>query len=969
MPLDNFSIETLFSVIVKWRKAMDFDPKKKTLVIVESPTKANTIRKFLPRNFSVIASAGHFRDLPETEMGVDVDRNFKITYVIDPHKKDLVAEMKSKLKSTEQLLLATDEDREGEAISWHLLETLKPKVPYQRMVFHEITKEAVTEALKNGRDLDMNLVHAQEDRRVIDRLYGYEVSPVLWRKLSNKNLSAGRVQSVGLRYICDKEIERLSFKSSVWFDLKASLEKDGKVFSASLESVEGNRIAGTKDFDPSTGALSSKARLLTSEDADRLLDSLKSETFTVSSVEEKPKKQSPYPPFTTSTLQQAASSRLKMKSSETMQVAQRLFERGFITYMRTDSVNLSSQCIHAAREKISSLYGDSFLSPKDRHFKTTSAGAQEAHEAIRPAGSDMRTPEETGLSGRELQLYRLIWQRTMATQMANADKLVTSVRIAAGDALFAASGTVIKFPGFLKVYGSDETEEGEENIPHLSVGEALELENLESKKHETTPPQRYTEASFIRKLEEEGIGRPSTYASIITTLLEREYSIELGGAIIPTFLGFAVYDYLMKEFPVMMDYKYTADMEDKLDRIARGEQDKLSYLADFFYGSDGNNGLDKDVKEALSKQEDYKTLVFPNLPEKITLEDGRSVGYQIKVGPYGAYLLTDIVGEDGKAVIVNIPSRFCPGVVTEKELASLILSNAKIATGEDPDAIVLKHGNYGDYWSKGGKTVNVPRGKKSADSYTKEEIEFLFSLPINLGQDSNGNDIILNNGRYGAYLACGGKNTTIRGSIFEMDHEKALALIEGPDLQPLVPYQEKALEIKSGRYGYYLKWGDQNIALPYAYKKNPEKVTQEVAEKLCGKRDETKVPQNASRDFGLFQDKALSIVDGHYGAYIKWGSENIPIPAALKDDISAITEEQIHQAALAHGADLSFGEVDGKPLGVYSGRYGYYMKWGADNIKLPEKYKDSYEGLSQDEAVEIARSADIKPATKRRGRR
>ncbi|MBR1918327.1 MAG: type I DNA topoisomerase [Spirochaetales bacterium] len=948
---------------------MDFDSKKKTLVIVESPTKANTIRKFLPRNFSVIASEGHFRDLPETKLGVDADRKFKITYVIDPKKRELVAEMKKKLEKSEQLLLATDEDREGEAISWHLLETLKPKVPYQRMVFHEITKEAVTEALKKGRDLDMNLVHAQEDRRVIDRLYGYEVSPILWRKLSNKNLSAGRVQSVGLRYICDKEMERLSFISSVWFDLKASLEKGGKVFAASLESIDGKRIAGAKDFDPSTGALSSKARLLTEEDAERLLETLKSEAFTVLSVEEKPKKQSPYPPFTTSTLQQAASSRLKMKSSETMQIAQRLFERGFITYMRTDSVNLSSQCIHASREKIAALYGEAFLSPNERRFRTTSAGAQEAHEAIRPAGSDMRTPEETGLSGRDLQLYRLIWQRTMATQMANADKLVTSVKIGAKDAVFAASGTVIKFPGFLKVYGSDETEEGEENIPNLSEGETLELESLESKKHETTPPQRYTEAGFIKKLEEEGIGRPSTYASIITTLLDREYSIELNGSIIPTFLGFAVYDYLLKEFPVMMDYKYTADMESKLDRVAGGEEDKLAYLADFYFGSDGKKGLKANVKEALLKKDDYKTLEFPNLSGRLSLDDGREISYQIKVGPYGAYLLTDIVGEDGKAVIVNIPSRFCPGVVTDKELASLVLSNAKIAAGEDPDAIVLKHGSFGDYWSKGGKTVNVPKGKKSAESYTEEEIEFLFSLPLNLGQDSNGNDIILNNGRYGAYLSCGGKNTTIRGSIFDMDHEKAIALLEGPDLNQLEPYLDRPLEIKSGRYGYYLKWGSENIALPFAYRKNPEKVTQEIAEKLCGRTDETKAPQNAAREFGLFQEKALSIVDGKYGPYIKWGSENIPIPAIMKDNISAITEEDIHAAALAHGADKSFGDVDGKPLGIYSGRYGYYMKWGDANIKLPDRYKESFEGITAEEAIEIARSADVKTPAKRRGRR
>lgn len=947
---------------------MEFDSKKKTLVIVESPTKANTIREFLPKNFSVMASKGHFRDLPEKELGVDTKNDFKITYVIDSEKKSLVKEMKEKLKSAEQLLLATDEDREGEAISYHLVETLKPKVPCQRMVFHEITKQAVTEALKSGRDLDMNLVQAQEDRRVIDRLYGYEVSPLLWKKLSNKNLSAGRVQSVGLRYICDKENERLAFKSSNWYDLQATLEKEKKSFTASLESVDGKKIASSKDFDPSTGELKNGAKLLDEKMAEELLRSLEDETFSVLSVEKTPKKQAPQPPFTTSTLQMAASSKLKMKSSETMRVAQQLFEKGFITYMRTDSVNLSSQCISAAREKIASLYGNSFLSEKERHYKTTSQGAQEAHEAIRPAGSNMMSPEETGLKGKELQLYTLIWKRTMATQMADANKMVTNVKIQAKNAIFSTSGTVILFPGFLKVYGADEGEEDEKTLPPLDENEVLLLDSLETKKHETTPPQRYSEASFIKKLEEDGIGRPSTYASIITTLLDREYVIELGNALIPTFLGFAVYNYLMREFPVMMDYKYTADMEDRLDKIARGQEDKLEYLKNFYYGDKENGGLAKNVTEAKLKRADFKTLEFPNFPGKVTLPDGRNVSYQIKVGPFGAYILTDIKNREGKDVSVNIPSRYCPGVVTESEFVSLLLSNQNIMGDDDPDKIVLKHGIHGDYWTWRGKIVYVPKGNKKAEDYTIEEIKFLFSLPIVLGPDKKGNDITLNIGRYGAYLNCDGKNYKLKkdDNIFDMNYEKALPKF---DIIELEPYLDKPLEIRSGRYGYYLKWGEENIALPATYKKNPRSVTQEIAEKLCGKVDEIKTPSGALRDFGLFEGKALSILDGKYGPYVKWGDENITLSEQYRSRIASITEDEIHEIARSHGSELSFGEVDGKHLGVFKGQYGYYLKWGKDNIKLPDNFKESYESLNKDEAIEIARSADIKPASKKRGRK
>ena len=389
-------------------------------------------------------------------------------------------------------------------------------------------------------------------------------------------------------------------------------------------------------------------------------------------------------------------------------------------------------------------------------------------------------------------------------------------------------------------------------------------------------------------------------------------------------------------------------------------------MKNFYYGDKENGGLAKNVTEAKLKRADFKTLEFPNFPGKVTLPDGRNVSYQIKVGPFGAYILTDIKNREGKDVIVNIPSRYCPGVVTESEFVSLLLSNQNIMGDDDPDKIVLKHGIHGDYWTWNGKIVYVPKGKKKAEDYTIEEIKFLFSLPIVLGPDKKGNDITLNYGMYGPYLNCDGKNYKFKGSIFDMNYEKALLIFDSIELEP---YWDKPLEIRSGRYGYYLKWGEENIALPATYKKNPRSVTQEIAEKLCGKVDEPKTPSGALRDFGLFEGKALSILDGKYGPYVKWGDENITLSEQYRSNIDSITEDEIHKIARSHGAELSFGEVDGKPLGVFNGKYGYYLKWGKDNIKLPDNFKESYESLNKDEAIEIARSADIKPASKKRGRK
>lgn len=817
---------------------MLFDSKKKTLVIVESPTKAKTIGKYLPKNFTLIASKGHVRDLPQDRMGIDVEKDFQPEYVITEDKRPLISDIKKKLAVAEQLLLATDEDREGESISWHLLEVLKPKVPYQRMVFHEITKKAIAEALDKGRGLDMQLVGAQEDRRIIDRLYGYEVSPVLWRRLSNKKLSGGRVQSVGLRFLVDKEMDRMSFQSSTYFDIEAKLKREEgeSPFTAKLESIAGERIATSKDFDSDTGVFNGKSKVLNEEEVTLLAENCRKQPFVVESVIQKPTRVNPYPPFTTSTLQIAANARLRMSAKETMRTAQSLFEHGFITYMRTDSTLLSSECIHASRSEIEKDFGKEFLSDTPRQFANKNKMAQEAHEAIRPSGDTFRRPEECHLAGRELSLYTLIWQRTLATQMAPAEKSTTSVKIASGDALFSASGTTIIFPGFLKVYGADSDDgEKEGSLPRIDAGAVLSLSSLEEKSHVTQPPARYTEASLVKKLEEKGIGRPSTYATIISTLLDRGYAIEQGNALVPTFIGFAVYQFLHIAFPSLVEYSYTSDMENYLDKIANGEYDRIRYLHDFY---DGPNGLEAMVSSAKAGKEDVKTLIVPSLSGKADV-GGDTVTYQTKVGPYGAYFLTDRENEEGKPIIVNIPDKYCPGTISDDDVASLITSALGPKDAEDePGKVYLKEGRRGQYWVKDGKSCNVPRGKKKGEEYTPEEIDFLFSLPLKVATSADGFDINLNNGPYGGYLSCNGKNFKVFGALKDVTEEKALAIVEagskvatGPLLE-LKNYKDKPLAVMNGKYGAYLKWGDVNYKLSKENLEKPESLTQSEAEAI-----------------------------------------------------------------------------------------------------------------------------------------
>ncbi|MFH1299691.1 MAG: type I DNA topoisomerase, partial [Planctomycetota bacterium] len=619
--------------------------KLKALVIVESPAKAKKIGSYLGSDYRVLASMGHVRDLPTkasdvpsefkkkhkwATLGVNVESEFEPYYLVPKEKKKTVQELKDALKDAEELILATDEDREGESIGWHLAELLKPKVPVKRMVFSEITEEAIREAIANPRDLDLNLVSAQETRRVLDRLYGFTLSPLLWKKIS-RGLSAGRVQSVAVRILVQRELERLAFKSGTYWDLKAQLKTEqGAEFDSMLSTVGGKKVASGKDFDESTGRLKegSDVLLLNEQQADDLLDRVKKSDWKVTSVEQRLQSRKPPAPFTTSTLQQEGNRKLNMSARETMQVAQRLYEDGHITYMRTDSVNLSNEAVSASRKRIEDLYGKDYLSPEIRRFDTKSKGAQEAHEAIRPAGKSMKTVEELGLKGQQAKLYAMIWKRTMATQMEEARLRFQTVTITAADAEFRATGRHVEFPGFFRAYveGSDDPEaaldDSESVLPPLEENQALEASQVEPLKHETKPPARYTEATIVRKMESEGVGRPSTYASIIGTIQDRGYVNKSGSQLVPTFTALAVTRLLEKFFPNLVDLQFTAAMEQELDDIAVGQGDRLPYLNQFYRGKDG---LDEQVK-AKEETIDAREICTLNL-EGITSA--------VRVGRYG----------------------------------------------------------------------------------------------------------------------------------------------------------------------------------------------------------------------------------------------------------------------------------------------------------------------------------------------
>jgi DNA topoisomerase-1 len=840
----------------------------KKLVIVESPAKARKIGEYLGDGFIVEASVGHIRDLPQraadipkevkklawSKEGVDIENDFAPLYVINPDKRAKVAELKELMKDADELLLATDEDREGEAIAWHLVEVLEPKIPIKRMVFNEITKEAIKAAVENTRDLDYNLIDAQETRRVLDRLFGYRLSPVLWKKVMPR-ISAGRVQSVATKLIVEKERERMAFISSSWWDLNATCELG---FTARLLSVEGKKVASTSDFG-ADGAVKEKSLenilLLDEKGARALVDSLKSTALTVKSMEESPRTERPKPPFTTSTMQQDAGSRLGWGAQITMRVAQRLYENGYITYMRTDSINLSAQAINAARVAAKSLYGADHVADAPRVYQGKSKNAQEAHEAIRPAGDSFKTPGELApeLSRDEFALYDLIWKRTVASQMADAKKMQMRVDFDAQTTdkkatIFRANGSVITFPGFLAAYDDivDENakvdeEATDKRLPAMIMGQSIKVSEYNCEGHDTKPPARYTEPTLVKKLEELGIGRPSTFASIIQTIQDRGYVYKRGRALVPTFLAFSVTGLLETHFTKLVDYDFTASMEEDLDKIAAGEAGRVDWLRDFYYGIDGQPGLNE------------LSLDLGGIDARATNTMNLSDTIEIRVGRYGAYLQENIPDQDRK--LANIPEELAPDELTlEKAIELLAAPSGERELGTDPNTgleVIAKSGRFGPYITevfppepvvlddkgepkKKRKKKDAPKPKTASllstmtlDTITIDDALKLLSLPRILGTNSLGEDITIQNGRYGPYLKAGvdSRTLTSEDQLFSLSLDEALEIyskpkerrrgVAKPPLKELGkdPATEKEVIVKDGRFGMYVTDGETNATL------------------------------------------------------------------------------------------------------------------------------------------------------------
>ncbi len=858
-----------------------------SLVIVESPTKARTIRDFLPKGYVVAASMGHIRDLPDkaadippkykgeewARLGVNVENDFEPLYVVPADKKKVVKELKDALKGADELILATDEDREGESISWHLAQVLAPKMKVKRMVFHEITREAIKEALETTRAVDDRLVRAQETRRILDRLYGYTLSPLLWKKIAY-GLSAGRVQSVAVRLLVLRERERRAFRAAVYWDLKAHLSHAKQEFDAELVALKGSRIATGKDFDEKTGKLlpGRDVVLLDQAAAGKLRDRLLKKIWAVSASEEKPGVRRPAPPFTTSTLQQEANRKLRLSARDTMRVAQSLYENGYITYMRTDSVNLSKQASTAARECAERLYGKTYLTDKPRHYSAKNVHAQEAHEAIRPAGSHFRTPDETKLTGREYDVYDLIWKRTVASQMPDARITSLVVTLEVDDATFRASGKRIDFPGFLRAYveGSDDPEAALEDqevlLPHLAVGDKPACLGLDALSHETQPPPRFTEASLVRELEADGIGRPSTYASIIGTIVERGYVQKQGQALVPTFTAFAVTGLLEQHFPRLVDLKFTAKMEEQLDEIAEGTAEWLPYLQQFYLGQEG---LQKQVETQEKKIDPAEARTVP----VGGLEDAT-----IRIGRFGPYVEVERGGETLRA---SLPRDGAPADLTMATIEEILRQKREgpEILGHHPDTtepIMVLTGQYGPYVQLGAvsdenpkpKRSSLPKGMKPED-VTMDIAVGLLALPRLLGTHADtGAKILAGQGRFGPYILHDkGKDGKDYRSLKGDDHvltvtlPRALELLAQPKmgrgrraaptpLKELGPHPADAAPVAlyDGQYGPYVKHGAISASIPKG--KDPQSVTLAEAVDLIAARKErgpAKKPARSSR--------------------------------------------------------------------------------------------------------------------------
>jgi DNA topoisomerase-1 len=846
----------------------------KSLVIVESPTKAKTIKKFLPDGFVVMASMGHVRDLPQSataippkykgeawaKLGVNVDKNFEPLYTVPKGKSKIITELRAALKDAKELYLATDEDREGESISWHLIELLKPKVPVKRMVFHEITKTAIQQALKDCRDVDYKLVSSQETRRILDRLVGYSLSPLIWKKIAY-GLSAGRVQSAGLRLLVERERERIRFKKATYWDLKALLEKEKKSFEAKIVTFQGKRVATGKDFDDETGKLRKPddCVLLNEEMANALFKRLETKPWVVDSIEEKDFTSKPYPPFITSTLQQEANRKLGLPAKQAMRTAQALYEQGLITYMRTDSPALSSQAMNGSRKMIEDLFGKEYLSDAPRQFASKSKQAQEAHEAIRPAGETFVHPADSGLDGIELKLYDLIWKRTLASQMAEAKKKSINAKISSDNTIFAASGMKIVFPGYLRVYveGKDSPEEALEDqevlLPNLKEKDVVDLKKLEPLSHQTTPPARFTEASLIQALEKSGIGRPSTYASIISTILDRNYARKVGNALIPSYTGFAVTQLLEEHFEELVDYGFTSQMEQTLDDIAEGKQESVPYLTSFYLGDKGLQAQIAKKDKKIDADEARRIRLFPNQEDS---------GFELRVGRFGPYVVKK-KGKGEEDIRASVPEDVSPSDLTTDKIEEILIVSEKgpQPIGLDPKTgknIYVLLGRFGPYVQVGEITEEQPKPRRasippdiSSQHITLDQALFLLTLPRELGpHPETKTTIIANKGRFGPYVQHGDIFRSLRkeDDVFTISFERALEVLaeerksrRGSTLLKEIgqhPKMKKAIGLYEGKYGPYFKVGTKNFGIPK--ETNVTALTLEEAIKIIDKKGDDK---------------------------------------------------------------------------------------------------------------------------------
>ena len=833
------------------------------LVVVESPAKARTLGRYLGDGYRVEATVGHVRDLPKSGLGVDVEAGFEPEYVTIDGKGPILKKLRAAAKESADVLLATDPDREGEAIAFHIAEQLgyeKDVERFRRVRFNEITRRAVLEAVEHAGTLDMGLVEAQQARRILDRLVGFKLSPLLWKKISG-GLSAGRVQSVSVRLLVERERERRAFRSAEYWDLLARLASAGREFKAILISVDEDRIASGRDFDETTGELKKdrEVRLLGSDEAGALRDRLAGAPFKVRSVEQKTSKRSPYPPFTTSTLQQEANRKLNLGARQTMGVAQALYEAGHITYMRTDSVQISSEAVDAIRRTVKERYGDQFLSDKPRRYRTKSKTAQEAHEAIRPAGTRMSTGEELGLHGREKQLYELIWKRALASQMAEARQRHLTVLIDADGVVFRATGKVLEFAGFFRAYveGSDDPlaalEDQEVLLPSLHEGDVLELRELEALSHQTRPPGRYTEAALVKALEAEGIGRPSTYAAIISTIQDRGYARREAKQLIPTFTAFAVTQLLEEHFPDLVDLGFTAGMEDSLDEIAEGEIEWRSYLESFYSGEEG---FEARVRE-------HETQIDPRQASTLELSD---LGAKVRIGRYGPFLELE---RDGDRLTASIPDEIAPADLSNEEAIALLEKSAEAPQelGKDPGTgklVYVRTGRFGPYVQLGVEEGATGKGKKKKakpprtslpkgmepEEVTLEVALKLLSMPYEVGKHpETGEPVKVGIGRYGPYVVHQGEYRSLKkdDDVLDVSLERSLELLAEPKrsrrqsaaskpLKELGPHPEdgKPVAVYDGRYGPYVKHDKTNASVPKG--EEIDSLSLEVAVDLIAKK-------------------------------------------------------------------------------------------------------------------------------------